>query len=85
MVVLQGMVAIVAHDHGAERLIAAHGAGRFLGELNLPTGETAFVSAVVRQPGEVLAVPAERLRELVARILLSGISSCGRSSSAARS
>ena len=67
VVVLQGMVAIVEHDRGAERLIAVHGAGRFLGELNLLTGEKAFVSAVVREPGEVLAVPAERLRELVAR------------------
>ena len=66
VVVLQGMVGIVERDHGAERLIAVHGAGRFLGELNLLTGETAFVSAVVRQPGEVLAVPAKRLRELVA-------------------
>ena len=67
VVVLKGMVAIVEHDHGVERLIAAHGAGRFLGELNLLTGETVFVSAIVREPGEVLVVPAERLRELVAK------------------
>ena len=67
VVVLSGMVAIVEHDHGAERLIAAHGAGRFLGELNLLTGETVFVSAVVHEPGEILVVPADRLRELVAR------------------
>ena len=40
VVVLQGLVAIVEHDHGVERVIAAHGAGRFLGELNLLTGET---------------------------------------------
>ena len=61
VVVLQGLVAIVEHDHGAERLIAAHGAGRFLGELNLLTGETVFVSAIVREPGEILVVPAEQL------------------------
>jgi thioredoxin reductase (NADPH) len=67
VVVLQGLVAIVEHDHGAERLIAAHGAGRFLGELNLLTGETAFVSAIVREPGEILVVPADRLRDLVAK------------------
>jgi thioredoxin reductase (NADPH) len=66
IVVLRGLVAIVERDHGVERLIAAHGAGRFLGELNLLTGEAAFVSAVVREPGEILAVPAERLRDLVA-------------------
>jgi thioredoxin reductase (NADPH) len=67
VVVLHGMVAIVEHDRGAERLIAAHGPGRFLGELNLLTGERVFVSAIVREPGEILVVPAERLRELVAK------------------
>jgi thioredoxin reductase (NADPH) len=67
VVVLQGLIAVVEHEHGVERLIAAHGPGRFLGELNLLTGERAFVSAVVREPGEVLVVPADRLRELVSR------------------
>jgi thioredoxin reductase (NADPH) len=67
VVVLEGLVAIVESDHGAERLIAAHGSGRFLGELNLLTGEAVFVSAVVREPGEILVVPAARVRELVAR------------------
>ena len=43
-----------------------HGPGRFLGELNLLTGQAAFLTAVVREPGAVLAVPVERLRELVA-------------------
>jgi thioredoxin reductase (NADPH) len=67
VVVLQGLVAIVEHEHGVERLIAAHGPGRFLGELNLLTGERVIVSAVVREPGEVLVVPSDRLRELVAQ------------------
>ena len=49
---------------GAE-LIAVHGPGRFLGELSLLTGQAAFFTAVVREPGAVLVVPAERLRELV--------------------
>jgi thioredoxin reductase (NADPH) len=66
VVVLKGLVAIVERWHGAERLIAAHGPGRFLGELNLLTGETVFVSAVAHEPGEVLVVPADRLREIVA-------------------
>jgi thioredoxin reductase (NADPH) len=67
VVVLQGRVAMVEHDHGSERTIAIHGPGRFLGELNLLTGETAFVSAIVREAGEILAIPAERLREIVAK------------------
>jgi thioredoxin reductase (NADPH) len=64
-VVLAGKVAIVAGYGGDERVISVHGPGRFLGELNLLTGETVFVTAVVREPGEVLVVPAERLRRLV--------------------
>jgi Pyridine nucleotide-disulphide oxidoreductase len=37
------------------------------GELGLLTGQPAFLTAVARTPGEVLVVPVERLRELVAR------------------
>jgi thioredoxin reductase (NADPH) len=66
-VVLAGKVAIVAGYGGDERVIRVHGPGRFLGELNLLTGETVFVTAVVREPGEVLVVPVERLRQLVTR------------------
>jgi thioredoxin reductase (NADPH) len=64
-VILAGKVAIVAGYGGDERVISVHGPGRFLGELNLLTGETVFVTAVVREPGEVLVVPVERLRRLV--------------------
>jgi thioredoxin reductase (NADPH) len=48
-----------------ERLLAVHGERRFLGELGLLTGQAAFYSAVMTEPGEVLEVPAERLQELV--------------------
>ncbi|HMJ35864.1 MAG TPA: FAD-dependent oxidoreductase [Baekduia sp.] len=66
-VVLAGTVAIV-QDHGGEnRLIAVHGPGRFLGELSLLTGLAAFFTAVMREDGEVLQVPVERLRALVAQ------------------
>ncbi|MEN3283203.1 MAG: thioredoxin reductase [Solirubrobacteraceae bacterium] len=66
-VVLEGKVAIV-HGHCGcdERLIAVHGPRRFLGELSLLTGQAAFFTAVVREAGEVLVVPVERLRRLVA-------------------
>ncbi len=66
-VVLAGKVAMVAGYGGDERVISVHGPGRFLGELNLLTGETVFVTAVVREPGEVLVVPVEHLRQLVTR------------------
>jgi thioredoxin reductase (NADPH) len=64
-VVLSGKVAIVTGYGGDEHVISVHGPGRFLGELSLLTGQTVFVTAVVREPGEVLVVPVERLRQLV--------------------
>jgi thioredoxin reductase (NADPH) len=66
-VVLEGAVAILeGFGTGRERSLGVHGPGRFLGELSLLTGQAAFASAVVREPGEVLAVGLDRLRELVA-------------------
>ena len=49
-----------------ERVIARHGPGRFLGELNLLTGLRVFVSARVGRAGEVLVVPAPQLRHIIA-------------------
>ena len=46
-----GAVAIV-QGYGAEnRVIAVHGAHRFLGELNLLIGHRVYLTAVVRDPG----------------------------------
>lgn len=47
--------------------MSRHGPGRFLGELGLLEGQVAFDTAVVGEPGAVLAVPLERQRDLVAR------------------
>src|ERR1700689_4796539 len=67
-VVLAGRVASVeGNGTPEERVIAVHGTGRFLGELSLLTGEGAWYSAVALDTGEVLEVPAARIRELVAR------------------
>jgi thioredoxin reductase (NADPH) len=65
-VVLAGAVEIVVNAEGKDRVIARHPAGRFLGELNLLTGQRVFVSARVAEPGEVLAVPRDALRRLIA-------------------
>jgi thioredoxin reductase (NADPH) len=65
-VVLAGEVEIVIASDGAERLIARHGPGRFLGELNMLTGLRVFVSARVARPGEVIVVPVDELRRLLA-------------------
>jgi thioredoxin reductase (NADPH) len=66
-VIVRGLVAIVEGHEREETVIGLHGPGRFLGELNLLTGQVVFVTAVVREAGEVVVVPAERLRHLVAR------------------
>jgi len=64
-VVESGAVAIV-RGYGSENLIVAvHGTHRFLGELSLMTGARAYLSAVVRDGGEVIRVPVAALRELV--------------------
>jgi thioredoxin reductase (NADPH) len=64
-VILAGKVAIVTGYGAEEHVISVHGPGRFLGELNLLTGQAVFVTAVVREAGEVLVVPVERLRHFV--------------------
>ncbi|WP_329201402.1 MULTISPECIES: FAD-dependent oxidoreductase [unclassified Streptomyces] len=68
LAILSGTVEIL-QDHGGpeERTVAVHGPGRFLGELALLEGEAAFDTAVVREAGEILAVPVERQRALVGR------------------
>ena len=64
-VIESGAVAIVQGYGRENRVVAIHGAHRFLGELNLLTGAPAYLSAVVRDAGEVIEVPAARLLKLV--------------------
>ncbi|MFE8961277.1 FAD-dependent oxidoreductase [Streptomyces iakyrus] len=67
-VVLSGSVAIVeGYGTTGERLLRVHGPGRFIGELGLLNGQVAFYTAVIRDPGEVLALSMDQLRDLVAR------------------
>jgi thioredoxin reductase (NADPH) len=49
-----------------ERPIVHHGPGRFLGELGMLSGLRVFVSARVTTGGEVVAIPRDRLRQLMA-------------------
>jgi thioredoxin reductase (NADPH) len=65
-VVLSGKVAIVQNaDCADENTIGVHGERRFLGELNLLTGEAVYLTARVVEAGEVLQIPARRLTELI--------------------
>jgi CRP-like cAMP-binding protein len=61
IVILEGEVEVVDDFAGEARTIGAFLAGRFLGELNMLTGQAMDLTAVVREGGEVLAIPRERL------------------------
>jgi thioredoxin reductase (NADPH) len=65
-VILSGDVAIVQGYQAENRVIAIHGAGRFLGELSMLTSQRLYLTGVVRNPGEVIQVPNEDLRRIVA-------------------
>ena len=64
-VIESGAVTIVQGLGAENRVIAVHGQHRFLGELSLLTGQRLYLSGVVRDPGEVIQVPLDRLREIV--------------------
>jgi thioredoxin reductase (NADPH) len=65
VVVLEGVVEVVDDFAGEARTIGVFLAGRFLGELNMLTGQAMYLTAVVREAGEVLAIPRGRLEEVV--------------------
>jgi thioredoxin reductase (NADPH) len=67
IVVLSGAVTVGDHDGDELRELATLGPGRFVAELNLLTGERVFATAVVAEPGSVLVVPVDRLREVIAQ------------------
>jgi thioredoxin reductase (NADPH) len=62
MAILEGEVAIV--DPAGIELVR-HGRSSFIGEVNLLSGQTAFVTAVVTQPLQYIAVEREALRALL--------------------
>jgi len=65
VVVLSGAVAVLDGAGPDARLLAIHRSHRFVGELGQVTGRPVAVSAVAREPGEVLMVPVDLLRRLV--------------------
>ena len=60
--ILEGEAAVI---DGAGDEIVRHGKSGFVGELNLMTGQSAYLSAVVTQPMRYLAVEREALRPLL--------------------
>ena len=65
-VILSGAVEVAVHSDGKERIINRQGPGRFLGELNLLTGERVYLSARIVEAGEVLVVPRAALQHVIA-------------------
>lgn len=55
----------VAVTDGGGREIVRHGASGFLGEMNLLSGQTVFLNAVVTEPMRYIAVDREELRRLL--------------------
>jgi thioredoxin reductase (NADPH) len=66
-VVESGAVMIIQGYEQEDRVLAVFGEAQFLGELGLLTGARVYLSAVVREGGEVIQVPAQRMRELLAQ------------------
>jgi thioredoxin reductase (NADPH) len=60
--IIEGEVAVI--DAGG-REIVRHGASGFLGEMNLLSGQTVFLTAVVTEPMRYIAVDREVLRRLL--------------------
>jgi thioredoxin reductase (NADPH) len=65
IVILEGEVRVVDDFAGDARTIGVFLEGRFLGELNMLTGQAMYLTAVVREGGEVLAITRDRLKEIV--------------------
>jgi len=65
-VIESGSVTIVQGHGDEDRVIAVHGAHRFLGELSLLIGQRLYLTALVREAGDVIEIPLQRLWELVA-------------------
>jgi thioredoxin reductase (NADPH) len=60
--IIEGEAAIL---DGAGHEIVRHGAAGFLGEINLLTGQSVFVTAVVTEPMRYVAIEREELRQLL--------------------
>jgi thioredoxin reductase (NADPH) len=68
VVIEEGVVEVVreATKDAPEAVVATHGAGRFLGELNLLTGQTVYLTARVTSAGRVSRIEPERFRQVMA-------------------
>jgi thioredoxin reductase (NADPH) len=66
-IIESGSVVIVQGAGREDRVVAIHGEHRFLGELSILTGQRLYLSGIVREAGEVIQVPVEKLKKIVAQ------------------
>ena len=64
--VIDGQFSVIRRREGQETLIARHGRGRFLGELNLLTGQRTTLAARADVDSLVVRIGSDRFRELLA-------------------
>lgn len=64
-VILEGEAEVVRPDAAGDVLIAVQGPGRFLGELNLLTGQRPYLTARMRHAGRVLELPPQEFHRLM--------------------
>lgn len=65
-VVISGGIEVLTSVDGNERIVRRHGPGGFLGELSLLTGQRIYIGARTTAPGELLQVPHDAFRHLIA-------------------
>src|SRR3984885_8057388 len=65
LVVLSGGIEVVQAGMSGEVLVVVHEAGGFTGEMSALQGIGSLVRARVREAGEVLVIPEDRLRALI--------------------
>ncbi len=63
--IVTGEVRIVEQDVDGERLIATHGPGNFIGDIDMLTGRSSLFVAIANRPVEVLQMCAGKLRRLL--------------------
>ncbi|HYN98193.1 MAG TPA: FAD-dependent oxidoreductase [Actinomycetota bacterium] len=64
-VVLEGEVEMLRQDMEGDVVVIVHGPGRFLGELNLLTGQRPYLTAQVRTAGRILVIPPAGFQSLM--------------------
>ena len=64
-VILEGDAEVYRADRDGDVIVATHGQGRFLGELNMLTGQRVYLGARMTRAGRVLAITPDEFRRLM--------------------